>query len=154
MLGEMRRQDRRLDDNEAERILIHGEYGVLSTTGENGYPYGVPLSYAYLNKKIYFHCAEAGHKLDNIAFNDRVSFCVVGKTFPLPDKFSTRYESVIIFGRAIAVDGIEKELALMALIEKYSADFIEKGQKYIDKDGPITKVIKLNVELISGKARR
>lgn len=150
----MRRQDRRLDDNEAERILIQGEYGVLSTTGENGSPYGVPLSYAYLNKNIYFHCAGEGHKLDNIALNDRVSFCVVGKTMPLPDKFSTRYESVIIFGRAVAVDGIEKEQALMALIEKYSADFIEKGRKYVDKDGPITKVIKLNVELMSGKARR
>jgi nitroimidazol reductase NimA-like FMN-containing flavoprotein (pyridoxamine 5'-phosphate oxidase superfamily) len=154
MFGEMRRQDRQLNSTEAEQILQQGEYGVLSTTGANGYAYGVPLSYAYLNKNVYFHCAEEGQKLDNIRHNDRVSFCVVGKTALLPDKFSTRYESVIVFGRAGEVQGDEKNAALMALIDKYSGEFRDKGHRYIEKDGPITKVIKISIERMTGKARR
>ena len=47
MFAEMRRQDRKLTQEEAEAILREGQYGVLSTTGEDGYPYGVPVSYAY-----------------------------------------------------------------------------------------------------------
>lgn len=149
---EMRRQDRQLEPPEAERILKQGGYGVLSTAGENGYAYGVPLSYAYLNGNLYFHCAREGNKLDNIRFNDRVCFCVVGKTSYRPDKFTAQYESVIAFGQAAEVEGAEKNEALIALLEKYSADFMEKGRKYVDNDGPITKVIKLSIEYMSAKA--
>ncbi len=49
---------------------------------------------------IYFHCAPEGHKLENLSGNNKVSFCVVGKTQVLPDKFATNYESVIVFGTA------------------------------------------------------
>jgi nitroimidazol reductase NimA-like FMN-containing flavoprotein (pyridoxamine 5'-phosphate oxidase superfamily) len=43
----IRRKDRALSEEEAFKILKAGEYGVLSTVGEDGYPYGVPVSYAY-----------------------------------------------------------------------------------------------------------
>jgi uncharacterized protein len=36
-------------------------------------------------------------------------FCVVGRTQILPDEFSTKYESVIVFGRAIEVSDDEKK---------------------------------------------
>lgn len=52
---ETRRKDRLLDDDECKRILRSGSYGVLSTINENGYPYGVPLSYVYFNDFIYIH---------------------------------------------------------------------------------------------------
>ena len=35
-------------------------------SGEDGYAYGVPLNYVYVDNSIYFHCAKEGHKLDNI----------------------------------------------------------------------------------------
>lgn len=64
MFYEMRRKDRLLTEKEAKEILSEGEYGVLSTIGEDGYPYGVPVNYVYLNDSIYFHCAaDVGHKL-------------------------------------------------------------------------------------------
>ena len=67
MKREMRRKDRLLTEKEAREILSEGEYGVLSTMGENGYPYGVPVNYVYLNDNIYFHCAaDVGPKLENI----------------------------------------------------------------------------------------
>lgn len=44
---EMRRKERLADLQTAERILENAEYGVLSTVGSDGFPYGVPLNFAY-----------------------------------------------------------------------------------------------------------
>lgn len=154
MFREMRRKERELKNDEAVEILKNNTYGVLSTVSENGYPYGVPISYTFFNNSIYFHCAVTGHKLDNISNNDRVSFCVVGHTEILPEEFSTKYESVIVFGRAVEVSEDEKDRALLEIVNKYSADYIEQGKEYIQKGGKATKVIKISIEHISGKARR
>lgn len=154
MFREMRRSDRKIESIEIAEVLEKCEYGILSTVDENGYPYGVPLSYAYRDSNIYFHCALEGQKLDNIKHNDKVSFTVVGEVEALPGKFSTRYESVIAFGRANEVSGEEKYNALLAIINKYSKEYINKGIEYIKSDIDKTKVVKISVEHITGKARR
>ena len=154
MFRDMRRNDRALSAAEAEELLARGEYGVLSTCGEDGYPYGVPMSYAYMDGVVYFHSAMTGAKLDNLAACDKVSFCVIGRTHTLPDKFSTEYESVIVFGRAAAVNEEEKQKALLALVQKYSPDFLESGKAYIDRAAAKTNVMKVVVEHVTGKARR
>ncbi|MEQ8197892.1 MAG: pyridoxamine 5'-phosphate oxidase family protein, partial [Clostridiaceae bacterium] len=91
---------------------------------------------------------------DNILINNKVSFCVVGRTCNMPDKFSTKYESVIVFGRAAEVFDDEKNTALLELLNKYSPEYIEKGKEYIKNAGNLTKVIKISIEHMSGKARR
>ncbi|NMM63934.1 pyridoxamine 5'-phosphate oxidase family protein [Clostridium sp. P21] len=154
MFKEIRRKDREIKNDEVIEILKNNTYGILSTIGENGYPYGVPISYVYMNNSIYFHCAVEGQKLNNIINTDKVSFCVVGQTCVLPDKFSTKYESVIIFGKAQEIFNDEKNAVLLNVLEKYSPDYIEKGKIYIANAGAKTKVIKINIEHITGKARR
>lgn len=84
----------------------------------------------------------------------KTSFCVIDKTEPIPDKFSYRYESIIAFGQAEEVYDKEKENALIAFVRKYSSEFMEKGMEYIKKDGIKTTVMKINIEHITGKARR
>ena len=150
----IRRADRALTDEQAIDILQKGEYGVLSTVSPDGQPYGVPVSFAYTGNALYFHCAVEGHKLDNLASNPRVSFCVVGATEVLPDKFATRYESAIVFGTAHELTGDEKHAGLTEILKKYSVDFMEKGEKYIDSDIEKTRVFKIEIEALSGKARR
>ena len=150
----IRRADRALTNEQTSEILYQGEFGILSTVSQDGQPYGVPVSFCYSNNAIFFHCAVDGHKLDNLASNPRVSFCVVGETEVLPDKFATRYESAIIFGKACELTGDEKKLGLIELIKKYSPDFIEKGERYIDSDIEKTRVFKIEIESLSGKARR
>jgi len=150
----IRRKDREITSIEAVKILDSAEYGILSTVGKDGQPYGVPLSYVHRNSSIYFHCALIGQKLDNITDNPRVSFCVVGKTKVLPDKFATEYESAVAFGIASEVYGNERYNALVWLLEKYCPDFIEVGKQYIDLKDKATKVIKIEISHISGKARR
>ena len=154
MTGELRRKDRGITESEARELLERGEYGVFSTISADGAPYGVPLSYCVIGNAVYFHCALEGHKLDNIIADDRASFCVVGATELLPDKFSTRYESVIISGRAAEVFDAEKQLALEGLVAKYSAGFCREGLRYIASDSHTTRVVRLGIDAISGKARR
>jgi len=39
-----------------------------------------------------------------------VTFCVVGEAEPAPDKYSMKYQSVIVFGRAIEVNNPEEKV--------------------------------------------
>lgn len=150
----VRRKDRAIDIDEAVALLTQGEYGVLSTVDGDGQPYGVPLNYVYKNDAIYFHCARVGHKIENVESNPRVSFCVVGDTRILPDKFSTIYESAVVFGTASETKGSETDNALIWLLEKYSPEFVEEGRKCIKAPDNGTKVIKIEIVHVSGKARR
>jgi nitroimidazol reductase NimA-like FMN-containing flavoprotein (pyridoxamine 5'-phosphate oxidase superfamily) len=154
MMRMMRRSDRSIPMTEALNLLQTGEYGVLSTVGEDGLPYGVPLSYVLIDQALYFHSAMEGHKLDNLTTQPNVSFCVVGNTQVLPARFTTAFESVIVMAKASEVFGSEKQVALEALIDKYSNAFKSEGLAYIEKAQGKTRVIKLTLESVSGKARR
>jgi nitroimidazol reductase NimA-like FMN-containing flavoprotein (pyridoxamine 5'-phosphate oxidase superfamily) len=153
-MKQMRRTDREISQQEAVEILDSAEYGVLSTVDRNGQPYGIPLSYVYKDNAIYFHCAVDGQKLDNIRDNANVSFCVTGKTTVLPETFGTLYESAVVFGTAGEVFDVERHRALVWLLEKYCAGFMEGGLQYIELKNPVTKVIKIEINRLSGKARR
>lgn len=80
MFREMRRSRQQLTREEAEAVLSRGTSGVLSVLGDEGYPYGVPLSYVYHDGKLYFHWARSGHKLDAVRACHKASFCVVDRT--------------------------------------------------------------------------
>ncbi len=150
----MRRKDRLIDTEDAVQILQTAEYGVLSTVDVDGQPYGIPLSYVYKDNAIYFHCAVDGQKLENIANNPKVSFCVTGRTTVLPEQFATLYESVVAFGTAGEVHGAERQKAFEWLLEKYCSEFMEEGLGYIKSENKRTKIVKIEISLFSGKARR
>lgn len=152
MFRKMRRHDKAMADKDAIELLNRGQYGVLSVATEEGYPYGVPLNYVYKEGHILFHSALEGYKLDCIRHNNKVSFCVMGEVETLPDKFSTKYESVIIFGKAEEVkEENEKKAGLLAIIEKYSFDYMDSGIKYINSDYQKTALFRIVIEHITGK---
>jgi nitroimidazol reductase NimA-like FMN-containing flavoprotein (pyridoxamine 5'-phosphate oxidase superfamily) len=150
----MRRKDRMITADEAFSILKKGEFGVLSTVSPDHEPYGVPLNYCLINGYIYFHCAVEGRKIENMRHSPRVSFCVVGRTEVMPEKFGTRYESCMAHGLASEMFGAEKQMALEGLIRKYSGEFFAEGLKYIEKSGDRTRVFKISIKSVSGKARK
>ena len=155
MARPMRRADRRLDDAAAMDLLKRGEYGILSTTDRNNQPYGIPVNYVVIDDALYFHCANQGQKIENITANKGVSFCVVGKTELIPEKFSTRYESVVVSGTAeVITDAALKRPALRALIAKYAPDHTAAGEAYIDKLMDQTAVVKVSIDHLAGKARQ
>jgi nitroimidazol reductase NimA-like FMN-containing flavoprotein (pyridoxamine 5'-phosphate oxidase superfamily) len=150
---EVRRKDRQSSEQEARELLSSGEYGVLSTVGPDGEPYGVPLSYVFRDGDICFHSAPEGRKLQNLTPNARASFCVVGATEVLPAQFSTRYQSVIASGEVRELEGEEKTQALGWLVEKYSPEFLQQGREYIASSQHKTRVFALRVRHLSGKRR-
>jgi nitroimidazol reductase NimA-like FMN-containing flavoprotein (pyridoxamine 5'-phosphate oxidase superfamily) len=150
----LRRKDRALTEEEAMILLNKAEYGVLSTVTENGKPYGVPLNFCIIERCIYFHCAVEGQNIDNIKQNKSVSFCTVGNTKILPDKFGTKYESVIVAGEVEEVFDMNKQIALEGLLHKYSPDFFDKGIKYIEGLREKTRVFKITINNLTGKARK
>ena len=62
---------------------------MLAVEGDGGYPYAVPLSYAWDSGKLLFHCARSGHKLDAVKRNPKASFCVIGQDRVIPDEYTT-----------------------------------------------------------------
>jgi len=148
----MRRSNKEIFDENIVEILETAEFGVMSVMGENGYPYGIPLNFVYLDGAIYFHCADEGHKLDAIKADNRVSFSVVSGTEIVQQKFTSLYSSVIVFGKAYITTGEEKTKALRGLIYKYSPDFIDEGMKYVDRKADGTVIVKIDIEHMSGKS--
>ena len=150
----MRRKDRAITDEEATKLLRAAEYGILSTASKDGVPYGIPLSFCLIDNAIYFHSATEGQKLDHFKENNQVSFCVVGKTEVLAKKFTTNYESTIVSGDIEESFGKDKELGLMGLVKKYSPEFENVGLRYIKDADSKTRVFKINIKKLAGKARR
>ena len=108
----MRRKDRQVSDEEAMAYLKVAEYGVLSTVGPDGEPYGVPLTYAVEEdgKGLVFHCARDGYKLACFAANPRAHFVAVQETNVLPEEFSIEYKSVMVSGLLEEIEDREEKV--------------------------------------------
>ncbi len=151
MFRKMRRHAQLLPEGETVGILQNASSGVLAVSGDEGYPYAVPLSFVYDKGNIYFHCAMSGHKIDAIRREPKVSFCVIAKDDILPEKFTTKFVSVIAFGKAeILTDTAERVAALRLLAEKYSPDK-EGADREISCSIDHTCVVKITVEHLTGK---
>lgn len=128
MYPAMRRKNQALAPADCEALLRAGTSGVLALCGADGQPYAVPLSYVYQEGTLYFHCARAGHKLDLLAQNPRASFCVVGQDEVAPEKYTTYYRSVVVFGTVRALTGdAEKRAAIEALARRYCPGETDAG---------------------------
>ena len=108
MFREMRRKKQLLPDEVSREILERNTSGVLSLMGDEGYPYGVPLSYVLVGDAIFFHCAKEGHKIDAIKSCDKVSYCVHDEGFRKEGEWALNIKSVIVFGRIRIVEDEEK----------------------------------------------
>jgi nitroimidazol reductase NimA-like FMN-containing flavoprotein (pyridoxamine 5'-phosphate oxidase superfamily) len=151
----IRRKDRALGEAEALHLLEAAEWGVLATVDEAGWPYAVPVNHAVVEGALIIHSATVGHKLDNLAFNPKVSYCVVTVAETLPLELSTRYASAIVFGRAeLLMDDYAKREALRALGLRFAKAHPDLVDREIEKDLNRTTVVRIHIERVTGKARR
>ena len=153
MFRDMRRSNQLLSQVECEEILRNSTSGVLSVLGDEGYPYGVPLSYVFAGDKIYFHCAREGHKIDAITQHENASFCVIVADEVMPEKYTTCYQSVIVFGKIqILTDEMVKRVAIEKLAARYSPEESEASRKEeIDKFWQRLCMLELTIEHMTGK---
>ena len=120
MFRPMRRNKQALSPAQCEAVLARGSSGVLAVSGDDGYPYAVPLSYVYAGGRLYFHCAASGHKLDAVRRCPKASFCVIDQDRVVPEEYTTYFRSVIVFGQVRELtDAAEKRAAVLQLSRKY-----------------------------------
>lgn len=151
MFRSMRRIRQQMAENDAVRVLESAKTGVLSVNGENGYPYAVPMNFAYLDGKIYLHSANTGHKIDAIKESDKVSFLVIDKDDVIPDKLTTAYRSVVVFGRAQIMENADEKLVIIRRFAlKYSKN-MPAIQADIDENFSHMALIEITPEHITGK---
>ena len=124
MFRGMRRFKQQITEAECKEILSNEKRGVLSLLGDDGYPYGLPLSHLYCEEdgKIYFHGAKEGHKIDAIKNYDKASFCVYDKGYKKEGDWALNITSVITFGRIHLVEDEETALKICSELTDIELD--------------------------------
>ncbi len=142
-------------------LLSRARVGRLATIDEAGYPYIVPVNFVFYKKRIYFHCALQGEKLENIARDPRVCFEVdeplayIEASFneeKNPCKAHQLYRSVVVRGKARVVSSDSLKLQVLnALVAKYEGtnDFspVVEGSTHFKG----CRVVEIVPESITGK---
>lgn len=119
-MSHLRRKDREITDTaQIDEILTSGRYAVIALAdGEE--PYVVTLSYGYdaERRRLCFHAAGAGRKLDIIASNPRASVTVINDLGYSTGECAHRYQSVVMSGTMRVIDGLEEARdAMLVLVD-------------------------------------
>ncbi|MEE0872903.1 MAG: pyridoxamine 5'-phosphate oxidase family protein [Ruminococcus sp.] len=153
MFRKMRRFKQQLSEEKCIQILNEQPRGVLSMIGDDGYPYGIPMTHWYSEKdgKIYFHCAKEGHKIDALNACNKVSFCVTDTGFRRSGEWALNISSVVVFGRINTVSDEDKKREIcINLCRKFTDD-----ENYIRKElaSAFSRVncLELEIEHMTGK---
>jgi len=101
MFRPIRKKKNDIGAEAAEQLLLHCRRGVLAVNGVEGYPYAIPINFCFdrENRKIYFHGAKAGHKVDALRACDKVCFTVYGNETLRAEAWAPFMQSAVVFGR-------------------------------------------------------
>lgn len=148
----MRRKDKEISDA-SDITAIISKAAVCRLGMVNGdKPYIVPLSYGYQDNALYFHGALKGQKIDlikenpNVCFEFDIAVEAIGEEEACD--WSMKFQSVIGFGKATLIEGLEgKRQALCVIMAQYS----DKEFQFPEKMVNATAVIKVEIEKMTGK---
>lgn len=153
MFRPIRKKKNEIDINTAEELLECSRRGILAVNGDDGYPYAIPINYLYDrdSRKIYFHGARAGHKVDALRLCDKVCFTVYGNENIREEEWAPFVQSVVVFGRCHLLEAGERaEVLLKQFAMKYYPD--EKlADEEIARAGKAAQLFEIEIEHISGK---
>lgn len=157
----MRKVSREMDSQWALEVMRKAPYITVSFTRADGTAYGVPLSLACTDDRIwYFHCAPEGDKLDALAAHPQVCLSAVTKCAPTvgpkDGSFTLQYRSAIAFGRAeLVTDDEEKIRALRAISERFLPQHMDAFDDAIARSLHRTAVVRITLdELPTGKRKQ
>lgn len=149
---EMRRKRQLLSQDESLSILKKATAGTLALLGDNDYPYAVPISYVYIDGKLYFHSAMAGHKIDAIRKCNKASFCVIDQDQVKPAEYTTYFRSVIAFGKIHIIEDENEKLEVAHLLgNRYNPNQHEALRKEIGSGLSRMLAIRFDIEHLTGK---
>lgn len=150
---EMRRKDKLVEDRAwMEQVLEEATYLELAMADEDGWPYIVPMGFAYEDGKIYIHGAAQGLKSDILAKNPRVCFqiCLDAEVLPneVGSEFSMAYRSLTGWGEVTTLTGLqEKNDALEVLMKHYKGPHTPLTEKNVSH----VWVARLDIQHMAGK---
>ena len=148
----MRKVSRELDSQWALEVMRKAPYITVSFTRADGTAYGVPLSLACTDDRIwYFHCAPEGDKLDALAAHPQVCLSAVTKCAPTvgpkDGSFTLQYRSAIAFGKAeLVTDDEEKIRALRAISERFLPQHMDAFDDAIARSLHRTAVVRITLD--------
>lgn len=150
---DLARKKQKISEAECVSLLENEKRGVLSVNGDNGYPYGMPMNHYYEKEDgcIYFHCGRAGHRLDALKKDPKVSFCVTEDGTAEENGWGRIVRSVIVFGKAEMIDDIETVTQITSRLSRKFTNDGEYIKKEIEQFAKATLLIKLIPEQICGK---
>ena len=103
--------------------------------------------------KLYFHCAKEGHKLDAIAADNRVSYCVMDDGFKKDGEWALNINSVILFGTISKMDMSDtvrnREIIRKLGLKYYPTE--ESVDKEIENAFARVQMLELTIDHMSGK---
>lgn len=150
MTRSMRRFKQRLSAEEVERILRNGKYCVMAVSGDDGYPYAVPINYVYDGTAIFIHSAAQGHKIDALRRNPKCTLCIVDKDDVIPEEFTSYFRSVIAFGKAHFVESTDEKIAALRLLgDKYSPGIAPEAE--IGRFIKTVCIVRIDIDSVTGK---
>ena len=141
-----------MDSQWALEVMRKAPYITVSFTRADGTAYGVPLSLACTDDRIwYFHCAPEGDKLDALAAHPQVCLSAVTKCAPTvgpkDGSFTLQYRSAIAFGKAeLVTDDEEKIRALRAISERFLPQHMDAFDDAIARSLHRTAVVRITLD--------
>lgn len=147
----MRKASRQQSAEWALNVFDKAPYVTVSMTRPNGTPYGLPLSLVRKDgRTFYFHCAEAGEKLDCLNQNPTVSLSAVSRCTPKYEEkknnFTEYYDSALAIGIAeLVYDDTEKVEALRLLCQRFLPDHMEHFDEAIARSLGRTAVVRITL---------
>ena len=148
----MRRKDKEISDASGINAIIEKSTVCRLGMVSGDKPYIVPLSFGYQDNALYFHGALKGQKIDLIKENSNVciEFDIAAEAIGRGEAcdWSMKFQSVIGFGKAALIEGLEeKRQALGVIMAQYSDKTFEFPEKMVNA----TAVIKVEIERMTGK---
>lgn len=153
MFRPVRKKKNEISAEAAKTLLCHARRGVLAVQGDDGYPYAIPVNYLYDEsaRKIYFHGARAGHKVDALRACDKVCFTVLSDEIIRDEPWAPYMQSAVVFGRCRLLESGPEALALIKrLAMKYYPDE-HLAEEEIAASGKAVQMYEITIEHLSGK---
>lgn len=173
----MRRKDREMGEDFAIALIDNSAYGVLSVIDADGNPYGMPLSIVRQEKRLYFHSAQGGKKVDAFSNGKLVCVSFIGTTnipelyskeeldsflsdekkgITLASKvFTTEFESAMVFGKVHLVEDQEESVVALRLIcEKYTPTKMPYFDLAVKSGLKRTNIYRIDIDSITAKRKK
>ena len=145
MFKPVRKKINEIDRAVTEALLQSNRRGILAMNGDNDF-------YDCEKKKIYFHGAKAGHKVEALKTSDKVCFTVYGnERIDESESWAPYVQSVVVFGRCRLLEaGPESIDRLKEFAMKYYPDEALADEQ-IARNGRATQMFEITIEYMSGK---